>query len=105
MVVTTCKECKESICFTPRAFWNITDFGAKCSRCNAINTITSEEGELNKFSHILLLCCNNPSGCAHQVFAPILDKICDVDNRNYLFRIGLTEQYIIIYIYFIFLSV
>jgi Zn finger protein HypA/HybF involved in hydrogenase expression len=48
MVVITCKECKESIYLTPHAFWNITDFGAKCPKCNAINTITLEEGELRK---------------------------------------------------------
>jgi phage FluMu protein Com len=46
MVVVMCKECKESIHLTPHAFWNITDFGAKCPRCNAINTITMENGEL-----------------------------------------------------------
>jgi phage FluMu protein Com len=45
MVVVTCKECGELIYLTPHAFWNITDFGAKCPRCNAINTITLEKGE------------------------------------------------------------
>ena len=45
MVIITCKECKESIYLTPHAFWNITDFGYKCPRCNAINTITLEKGE------------------------------------------------------------
>jgi hypothetical protein len=48
MPVIFCKECKESIYFTPHAFWNITDFGAKCPRCNATNTITLEKGELKK---------------------------------------------------------
>ena len=48
MVVITCKECKESIYLTPHAFWNITDFGAKCPKCNATNTITLEKGELKK---------------------------------------------------------
>jgi hypothetical protein len=42
MPVITCKECKESIYFTPHAFWSITDFGAKCEKCETINTITLE---------------------------------------------------------------
>jgi hypothetical protein len=29
----------------PHAFWNITDFGIKCPRCETINTITLEKGE------------------------------------------------------------
>ena len=45
MVIITCKECGELIYLTPHAFWNITDFGAKCPRCNTINTITLEKGE------------------------------------------------------------
>jgi predicted nucleic-acid-binding Zn-ribbon protein len=48
MVVITCKECKESIYLTPHAFWNITDFGAKCPKCDVTNTITLENGELKK---------------------------------------------------------
>jgi len=28
--------------------WNITDFGAKCEKCETINTITLEKGELRK---------------------------------------------------------
>jgi hypothetical protein len=48
MVVITCKECKESIYLTPHAFWNMTDFGAKCERCGTINMITLEQGELKK---------------------------------------------------------
>jgi hypothetical protein len=39
---------------TPHAFWNISDFGAKCEKCETINTITLEEGELKKrYSHNL----------------------------------------------------
>ena len=34
---------------TPHAFWNITDFGAKCEKCETINTITIENGELKNF--------------------------------------------------------
>jgi hypothetical protein len=32
------------------SFWNIADFGAKCEKCETINTITLEEGELKKQS-------------------------------------------------------
>jgi hypothetical protein len=39
---------KGFICLAPHAFWNITDFGAKCEKCDTINTITLEEGELKK---------------------------------------------------------
>ena len=28
--------------------WNIANFGAKCEKCDTINTITLEEGELKK---------------------------------------------------------
>jgi hypothetical protein len=50
MVVYSCKKCGEPNFLTPHAFWNITDFGAKCERCETINTITLEEGELEKQS-------------------------------------------------------
>jgi hypothetical protein len=33
---------------TPHAFWNISDFCAKCEQCETINTITLEDGELKK---------------------------------------------------------
>ena len=39
MLVIFCKECRESIYLTPHSFWNITDFGAKCEKCETINTI------------------------------------------------------------------
>jgi hypothetical protein len=48
MVVHSCKKCGELNYLTPHAFWNITDFGAKCEKCNTINTITLENGELKK---------------------------------------------------------
>jgi phage FluMu protein Com len=51
MVVITCKECKESIYLTPHAFWNISDFGAKCPKCNAINTITLGSGGLTSIKN------------------------------------------------------
>ena len=48
MVVYTCKKCVEPNYLTPHAFWNIADFGAKCEKCATINTVTLEEGELEK---------------------------------------------------------
>ena len=48
MVVYSCKKCGELNYLTPHAFWNITDFGAQCERCETINTITLENGELKK---------------------------------------------------------
>jgi phage FluMu protein Com len=48
MVVITCKECGELNYLTRHAFWNITDFRAKCPKCNTINTVTLENGELKK---------------------------------------------------------
>jgi hypothetical protein len=51
MVVYSCKKCGELNYLTPHAFWNISDFGAKCEKCETINTITLDNGELkNKFS-------------------------------------------------------
>jgi phage FluMu protein Com len=46
MVVYLCKKCGELNYPIPHAFWNITDFGAKCEKCETINTITLEKGEL-----------------------------------------------------------
>jgi hypothetical protein len=48
MVVYSCKKCGELNYLTPHAFWNISDFGAKCERCETINTITLEKVELKK---------------------------------------------------------
>jgi hypothetical protein len=45
-----CKKCGELNYLTPHAFWNISDFGARCERCETINTITLENGELKKTS-------------------------------------------------------
>ena len=50
MVVIPCKECRELFYLTPHAFWNITDFGANCPKCETINAITLENGELRKQS-------------------------------------------------------
>ena len=43
-----CKKCGEYRYLTPHAFWNISDFDAKCEKCDTINTITIENGELKK---------------------------------------------------------
>jgi hypothetical protein len=48
MVVYSCKKCGEPHFLTPHAFWNITDFGAKCEKCETLNTVTIENGELKK---------------------------------------------------------
>jgi hypothetical protein len=48
LVLITCKKYSEPNLLTPRAFWNITDFGAKCEKCETRNTITLEKGELKK---------------------------------------------------------
>jgi len=42
MVLITCKKYGELGYLTSKAFWNITDFGAKCEKCETINTITLE---------------------------------------------------------------
>jgi hypothetical protein len=47
MVVYSCKNCGELNFLTPHTFWNITDFGTKCEKCETINTITLENGETN----------------------------------------------------------
>jgi phage FluMu protein Com len=63
--VITCKECGKLIYLTSHAFWNVNGLGikckkcetikkniviiiGKCSKCDAINTITLENGELKK---------------------------------------------------------
>jgi hypothetical protein len=33
---------------TPHAFWNISDFGAECEKCETTNTITLVNGEIRK---------------------------------------------------------
>jgi hypothetical protein len=44
MVLITRKKYSEPNYLTPHAFWNIIDFGAKCEKCETINTITLEKG-------------------------------------------------------------
>jgi hypothetical protein len=39
---------------TPHAFWNITDFGAKCEKCETINMITSKMGNLSNKNRFIL---------------------------------------------------
>jgi hypothetical protein len=69
MVVYTCKKCGELNYLTNHAFWNIADFGAKCEKGEALNTIALENGELQKqvlYGFLLLksfyLCFLNSSG-------------------------------------------
>jgi len=40
------KEYGNLIYLTPHAFWNVDDLGIKCEKCETINTITLEVGEL-----------------------------------------------------------
>jgi DNA-directed RNA polymerase subunit RPC12/RpoP len=48
MVVYSCKKCGELNYFIPHAFQNITDFGARCKKCETTNMITLEKGELKR---------------------------------------------------------
>ena len=48
MVVIPCKECKDLFISLLTLFWNITDFGHKCPRCEAIKAATLENEELEK---------------------------------------------------------
>jgi hypothetical protein len=41
MVVIPCRKCGELNYLTPHAFWKISDFGTKCKKCEAINTINA----------------------------------------------------------------
>ena len=48
MVLITCKKYGELDYYTSKAFWNITDFGAKCEKCGTINKATIVMGQLRK---------------------------------------------------------
>jgi phage FluMu protein Com len=48
MAFIYCKKCGELNYLTPHTFWNNNDFGAKCEKCETINTITLGRGELKK---------------------------------------------------------
>jgi hypothetical protein len=48
VVVYSCKKCGRLNFLTPHAFWNISDFGAKCEKCETVNRITLVNGELKK---------------------------------------------------------
>jgi hypothetical protein len=39
MAFIYCKKCGEYRYLTPHAFWNISDLGVKCEKCETINTI------------------------------------------------------------------
>lgn len=52
MVVITCKDCGNLIYLAPHAFWNIADSGARYEKCETINMITLENGNLkSRHSH------------------------------------------------------
>jgi hypothetical protein len=46
-VVYTCKKYGDLNYLTSHTFWNITDF-AKCEKCETLNILTLEKGELEK---------------------------------------------------------
>jgi RNase P subunit RPR2 len=48
MPLIFCKGCKETIYLNPKAYWNVNDVDVKCEKCNTINTITLENGELKR---------------------------------------------------------
>jgi hypothetical protein len=48
MVVYSCKKCGEPNFLTPHAFWNISDFSAKCEKCETTNSITLKNVEPKK---------------------------------------------------------
>jgi hypothetical protein len=50
MAIICCKICGEYRYLTPHAFWNMTDVGIMCKKCDTTNTITLEDGELRKQS-------------------------------------------------------
>jgi hypothetical protein len=45
MVLYSSMKSGEPNFLTPHAFWNISDFGAKCEKCETINTITRGAGK------------------------------------------------------------
>jgi hypothetical protein len=50
MAIIYCKKCGEYRYPTPHVFWNMTDVGIMCEKCDSTNTITMEDGELRKQS-------------------------------------------------------
>ena len=48
MPVIFCKECKETIYLDPHTYWTIGDATIRREKCNMINMITLENGELKK---------------------------------------------------------
>jgi RNase P subunit RPR2 len=48
MPVIFCKKCGETNNLYPHAYWTINDATVKCEKCETINRITLEDGELKK---------------------------------------------------------
>jgi hypothetical protein len=48
MPVMFCKKCGETNYLDPHAYWTINDAAVKCEKCQAVNTITLQNGELKK---------------------------------------------------------
>ena len=47
MVVYSCEKCRELNYLIPHTFWNISDFGAECEKCETINMVTLEKNALS----------------------------------------------------------
>jgi hypothetical protein len=48
MPVIFCKKCGETNYLDPKSYWTITDTAVKCEKCETINAITLEDGELKR---------------------------------------------------------
>jgi phage FluMu protein Com len=48
MAFIYCKKCGDINYLTSEELGSLTDFGAKCEKCETINTITLKMGELKK---------------------------------------------------------
>jgi hypothetical protein len=69
MLAYSCKKCGDLNYLTPHAYWNITDYGTKCEKCETINTITLEKGELQKQVYTFLVIIY---GIRNHVITPVL---------------------------------
>gem|GEM_PF-515142 len=63
VVVYSCKKCGDLNYLTPAAFWSITDFGAKCEKCETINKIILEKGEFKKKVWSKIYLCSDCNQC------------------------------------------
>jgi hypothetical protein len=46
MPVIFCKKCRGTNYLDPKSYWTINDAAVKCEKCQVINMITLENGEL-----------------------------------------------------------